>query len=125
MTVPYYAGFSGIAECVCVCVNIHINERGHAKPERDTCVHTHARVFSLSCFPVTGHRRLSAAPWASESVLTDLFPRSHECALRVSVEKLIYSSGEGNGTPLQGSCLESPREPGGLASVGSHRVGHD
>ena len=36
--------------------------------------------------------------------------------------------GEGNGNPLQYSCLEDPRdggEPGGLPSVGSHRVGHD
>ena len=37
--------------------------------------------------------------------------------------------GEGNGSPLQGSCLENPRDggghPGGLPSMGSHRVGHD
>ena len=35
--------------------------------------------------------------------------------------------GEGNGNPLQWSGLENPRdgEPGGLPSVGSHRVGHD
>ena len=35
--------------------------------------------------------------------------------------------GEGNGNPLHCSCLENPRdgEPGGLQSVGSHRVGHD
>ena len=35
--------------------------------------------------------------------------------------------GEGNGNPLQCSCLETPRdgEPGGLPSLGSHRVGHD
>ena len=35
--------------------------------------------------------------------------------------------GEGNGNPLQCSCLESPRdgESGGLPSMGSHRVGHD
>ena len=35
--------------------------------------------------------------------------------------------GEGNGTPLQCSCLENPRdrEPFGLPSTGSHRVGHD
>ena len=38
---------------------------------------------------------------------------------------------EGNGSPLQYSCLENPRDggwwggPGGLPSVGSHRVGHD
>ena len=35
--------------------------------------------------------------------------------------------GEGNGNPLQYSCLENLRdgEPGGLPSMGSHRVGHD
>ena len=27
--------------------------------------------------------------------------------------------GEGNGTPLQYSCLENPKEPGGLQSMGS------
>ena len=35
--------------------------------------------------------------------------------------------GEGNGNPLQCSCLENPRDGGAwwLPSVGSHRVGHD
>ena len=35
--------------------------------------------------------------------------------------------GEGNGNPLQCSCLENPRDGGGwwAASMGSHRVGHD
>ena len=35
--------------------------------------------------------------------------------------------GEGNGNPLQCSCLENPREgkPGWLPSMGLHRVGHD
>ena len=35
--------------------------------------------------------------------------------------------GEGNGNPLQCSCLENPRdgEPGRLPSMGSHRVGHN
>ena len=32
--------------------------------------------------------------------------------------------GEGDGNPLQCSCLENPRD-GGLPSMGSHRVGHD
>ena len=34
---------------------------------------------------------------------------------------------EGNGNPLQCSCLENPRdgEPGRLPSMGSHRIGHD
>ena len=37
------------------------------------------------------------------------------------------SSGEGNGNPLQYSCLENPwtEEPGGLQSIGLHRVRHD
>ena len=30
---------------------------------------------------------------------------------------------EGNGNPLQYSCLENPRDGG--VSMGSHRVGHD
>ena len=35
--------------------------------------------------------------------------------------------GEGNGNPLQCSCLENPREgePGGLSSMGLHRIRHD
>ena len=34
---------------------------------------------------------------------------------------------KGNGNPLQCSCLENlrDREPGGMLSMGSHRVGHD
>ena len=39
--------------------------------------------------------------------------------------ELIY--GEGNGTPLQCSCLENPwmEEPGRLQTMGSRRVGRD
>ena len=37
------------------------------------------------------------------------------------------SPGEGNGTPLQHSCLENPMDGGAcrLQSMGSQRVGHD
>ena len=37
------------------------------------------------------------------------------------------SCGEGNGNPLQHSCLENlmDKEPGGLWSVGSQEVGQD
>ena len=49
-----------------------------------------------------------------------------------TTERLHFHSslscfGKGNGNPLQCSCLENPRdgEPGGLPSMGSHRVGHD
>ena len=39
----------------------------------------------------------------------------------------IGSDGEGNGTPLQCSCLENPRDGGAwwAAVCGSQRVGHD
>ena len=39
----------------------------------------------------------------------------------------LSCTGKGNGNPLQCSCLENSRdaEPGGLPSMGSHRVGHD
>ena len=47
-----------------------------------------------------------------------------------TTERLHFSlscTGEGNGNPLQCSCLENPRDrgAGGLPSMGSHRVGHD
>ena len=37
------------------------------------------------------------------------------------------SPGEGNGNPLQYSCLRNPwtEKPGGLQSTGSHRVRHN
>ena len=38
---------------------------------------------------------------------------------------LGISPGEGNGNPLQYSCLGNPEEPGGLQSIRSQRVGHD
>ena len=46
---------------------------------------------------------------------TGLIPESERCPA------------EGHGNPLQYSCLENPtdREPGGLQSMGSQRVGHD
>ena len=33
--------------------------------------------------------------------------------------------GEGNGNPLQCSCLENPRDGGAWWAMGLHRVGHD
>ena len=43
-----------------------------------------------------------------------------------SIPELGRSPGEGNGNPLQNTCLETPwtEEPGGLWSTGSQRVGH-
>ena len=47
--------------------------------------------------------------------------------LQIFWDQLKCFYGEGNGNPLQYSCLEIPwvEEPGGLQSMGSLRVGHD
>ena len=42
-----------------------------------------------------------------------------------SIPGLERCPGEGNGNPLQNSCLESPVESGVLQSMGSQRVGHN
>ena len=44
-----------------------------------------------------------------------------------SIPGLGRSSGEGNGNPLQYSCLENPmtEEPGGIQCMGSQRVRHN
>ena len=54
----------------------------------------------------------------------------HERKVMTNLDSIFI--GEGNGNPLQCSCLENPRDgggglaaPGGLPSMGSHRVGHD
>ena len=53
--------------------------------------------------------------------------KSQDMIKRIPFHFSLSCIGEGNGNPLQCSCLENPRvgEPGGLPSMGSHRVGHD
>ena len=68
--------------------------------------------------------------WCSKESDTTEWPTLHFHTLRMASPSLIFSSfllWEGNGNPLQYSCLENPvrEEPGGLPSMGSHRVGHD
>ena len=65
-------------------------------------------------------------PWAEEP--GGLQPMGsqrvgHDWATSLS----LLCIGEGNGNPLQCSCLESPRDRGAwwAAVLGSHRVGHD
>ena len=59
------------------------------------------------------------------------FPGDTESACNVGEPGLIPGSGgspgEGNGNPLQYSCLENPmdKEPGRLQFTGSQRVRHD
>ena len=51
----------------------------------------------------------------------------HLHRLRLQFYFSLSCIGEGNGNPLQCSCLENPRDggAGGLPSTGSHWVGHD
>ena len=66
-----------------------------------------------------GRRSLvGCSPWGPEE--SDTTERLH---FHFSLSRI----GVGNGNPLQCSCLENPRagEPGGLPSMGSHRVGHN
>ena len=58
------------------------------------------------------------SPWGREELDT---------IVRLHFHFSLSCIGEGNGNPLQYSCLENPGmgEPGGLPSLGSHRVGHD
>ena len=66
-----------------------------------------------------GQRSLvGCSPWGCEE--SDMTERLH-------FNFSLSCIGEGNGNPLQWSCLENPRdgEPGGLLSMGLHRVRHD
>jgi len=65
--------------------------------------------------------------------LSEVFPGSsdrkasaHNAGDQGSIPGSVRSSGEGNGNPLQYSCLENSMDGGGggLQSMGSQRVGH-
>ena len=75
--------------------------------------------------PVLLHRKshgrrslVGCSPWGREE--SDKTERLH-------FHFSLSCIGERNGNPLQCSCLENLRDgkPGGLPSMGSHRVGHD
>ena len=61
---------------------------------------------------------VGCSPWGREEL--DMTERLH-------FHFSLSCIGEENGNPLQCSCLENPRDggPGGLPSMGSHRVEHD
>ena len=61
---------------------------------------------------------VGCSPWGLEEL---------ERTERLHFHFSLSCIGEGNGSPLRCSCLENPRtgEPGGLPSMGLHRVGHD
>ena len=56
------------------------------------------------------------------TILTDV--RCYLIVVLICIS-LIISGGEGNGTPLQYSCLENSMDGGTCQSMGSLKVGHD
>ena len=67
-------------------------------------------------------------PWMEEpGGLQSIGSLESDTTERLHFHFSLSCIGEGNGNPLQCSCLENPRDgrPGGLQSMGSHRVGHD
>ena len=67
-------------------------------------------------------------PWTElPGRLQSMGSRESDTTERLHSHFSLSCIGEGNGNPLQCSCLENSRdgEPGGLPSMGSHRVGHD
>ena len=66
--------------------------------------------------------------WRADCNLDADFPmRVGLAPLAPELFKGLLFIGEGNGNPLQYSCLETPwtEKPGRLQSLGSKRVGHD
>ena len=68
------------------------------------------------------------SPWTEEAGrLQSMGSLELDTTERLNFHFSLSCIGEGNGNPLQCSCLENPRggKPGGLLSMGSHRIGHD
>ena len=95
-----------------------------------THTHTHPHTLTHTSTPATPTKCTSTQHWSRyKDKLTSCFKRSsflYFCILFST----MFIFGEGNGTPLQYSCLENPmdprtEEPGGLQSMGSLRVGGD
>ena len=65
-------------------------------------------------------------PWTEEPGRLQWGREESYTTARLHFHFSLSCIGEGNGNPLQRSCLENPGtgEPGGLPSMGSHRVGH-
>ena len=67
-------------------------------------------------------------PWTEEpGRLQSMGSLESDTTERLHFHFSLSCIGEGNGNPLQCSCLENPRDGGAwwAAVMGSHRVGHD
>ena len=107
--------------CVCVCV-YHVIYIIYIY----VMYNSYTMLFSFACLqapavlPGKSHGQRSLVGYSSSGhYKSDTTERLH---FHFSLSHI----GGGNGNPLQCSCHENPRdgEPGGLPSMGSHRVGH-
>ena len=75
------------------------------------------------CSPC-GHKELDTTEWLNWTVVKNLPANAEEASL---IPGSGRSPGEGNGNPLQYSCLENPMVRGswGLESMGFQRVGYN
>ena len=122
-----------LKESICICFVCELNDSS-TKSTKEFPFNTF-RVLLLSSrvwrrrwwqptpvlLPGKSHGRRSlvgCSPWGHKESDTTERPHFHFS---------LSCTREGNGNPLRCSCLENPRdgEPGGLPSLGSHRVGHD
>ena len=89
---------------------------------KSLCLHN--LVCSLTQLFAHNLERTRRRQWHPTPVL---LPGKSDTTERLHFHFSLSCIGEGNGNPLQCSCLQNPRdgEPGGLLSMGSHRVGRD
>jgi len=77
-----------------------------------------------------GERTKANRTWAQQRSLVACSPwgcYESDMTERLHFHFSLSCNGEGNGNPLQCSCLENPRDGGAwwVPFMGSHRVGHD
>ena len=85
--------------------------------------------MGVSCYQLLVSSKSSESPGVSQVALVIKNPPANAGDVRDagSIPGLGIPPGEGNGHPLQYSCLENPIDRGawGVWSIGLPRVGHD
>ena len=116
--------YFNVRQKVPITAKLELHEYALWRPLDDYYWHTWRRQWHPTpvLLPVESHGRrslVSCSPWGhKESDTTE----------RLHFDFSLSCIGEVNGTPLQCSCnwkIPGTEEPGGLLSMGSHRVGHD
>ena len=97
------------------------------KDIRTSTERTHKRLLYITKVFITKTVLIMTPDFPGGASGKDLPANAGELRDLGSIPGLGRSPGEGNGSPLQYSCLENPmtEEPGGLQSTGLQRVGHD